>query len=135
MKGPLRGKFVGMMLLMVTFVAGGLVGAAANRVLEARPVTAAASAPDRGCEREQDVFERLDLSPQQRERVDEILARRREQADIFWQDAGPRLHELMDSTRAEIRNVLTPEQRAEYDRHRAERRERREREEQARRPR
>ncbi len=135
MSGPLRGRSVGLILLMVTFVAGGLVGAAANRVLEARPVTSSTSAPNTACEREQDVFERLDLTPQQQERVDEILARRREQADIFWQEAGPRLHELMDSTRTEIRNVLTPEQRAEYDRHRAERRERREREEQARRAR
>jgi Spy/CpxP family protein refolding chaperone len=128
MSAPMKGRYLGILLLMVTFVAGALVGAAANRVLEARPATAAAARPDSaGCvQRDQDIFARLDLTPSQRERIDEILARRREQADIFWQQAGPRLHELMDSTRAEIRMVLTPEQRAEYDRHRAERRSRQE---------
>jgi Spy/CpxP family protein refolding chaperone len=128
MRGATRGRYLGALLLMVTFVAGALVGAAANRVLEARPVTALASAPvSAGCaDRDPDIFATLALTPEQRERVDEVLARRREQADAFWKESGPRLSELMDSTRAEIRTVLTPEQRAEYDRLRAERRERHE---------
>jgi Spy/CpxP family protein refolding chaperone len=136
-RGRMSGSSIGLALLVITFVAGALAGAAVNRVLEARPASTAAAPAQRGSceEREQDVFERLDLSPQQRERVDEILTRRREQADIFWQESGPRLRVLMDSTRAEIRNVLTPEQRAEYDRHRQERKERRDREEQERRER
>jgi Spy/CpxP family protein refolding chaperone len=106
-------------------VVGGLVGAAASRVLEARPAAPAGEqATGDACEqKDRDLLASLDLSPPQRERIDEILARRRQQADAFWQDAGPRLHELMDSTRAEIRTVLTPEQRAEYDRLRTERRE------------
>jgi Spy/CpxP family protein refolding chaperone len=128
MKGAIRGRHLGVLLLMVTFVAGALVGAAANRVLEARPVTALASAPvSAGCaDRDPDIFASLSLTPEQREQVDEVLARRREQADAFWKESGPRLSELMDSTRAEIRVVLTAEQRAEYDRLLAERRERHE---------
>jgi len=128
MKGAMRGRYLGVLLLMVTFVAGALVGAAANRVLEANPVTALASSPvSAGCaDRDPDIFATLALTPEQRERVDEVLARRREQADAFWKESGPRLSELMDSTRAEIRVVLTAEQRAEYDRLRAERRERHE---------
>jgi Spy/CpxP family protein refolding chaperone len=128
MKGAMRGRYLGVLLLMVTFVAGALVGAAANRVLEARPVGTLASAPSSaGCaDRDPDIFASLSLTPGQREQVDEVLARRREQADALWKESGPRLSELMDSTRAEIRVVLTAEQRAEYDRLLAERRERHE---------
>lgn len=118
------GRFLGMLLLTVTFVVGGLVGAAAHRVLEASspPVPVAENSRGGCAERDRDIFATLDLSPQQRVRVDEILERRRAQADAFWQESGPRLQELTDSTRAEIRRVLTPEQRAEYDRIREERR-------------
>jgi len=75
--------------------------------------------------RDSDIFDQLGLTPEQRTRVDEILEARKMHVDAFWNEAGPRLRAIVDSTRAEIREVLTPEQRAEYDRIREERRRRR----------
>jgi hypothetical protein len=49
------------------------------------------------------------------------MARRRERTDALWQTDGARIRAAVDSTRAEIRAVLTPAQATEYDRLRAER--------------
>lgn len=118
-----RGRYLGLVLLAVTFTVGALVGAATHRVLEARPAATAPARAGAGCaEADRDIFASLELTGEQRGRVDQILARRREQAEHFWQDAGPRLQALMDSTRSEIRAVLTEEQREQYDRLREERR-------------
>lgn len=121
-----RTRTLGIALLAVTFLVGGLAGAAFLRVLSAQEE--AATAPDpggcrgKGGGKEAFLIDRLELSPEQRARVDGILERRREQTEAFWEREGGRLHLIVDSTRAEIRSVLSPAQQAEYDRLRAEHR-------------
>ncbi|HEV3052198.1 MAG TPA: hypothetical protein VGX50_17950, partial [Longimicrobium sp.] len=61
------------------------------------------------------LFEEVDLSPEQRARIDAIMARRRALTDSLWQTDGARIRAAVDSTRAEIRAVMTPAQAAEYD--------------------
>ena len=134
---PRRTRLLGIGLLVATYIAGAFSGAAFDRLLGADPVNVTRSttepAPkkhpdDRDHEprdREADIFDRLGLTPEQRARVNEILEARKTHVDAFWNEAGPRLRAIVDSTRAEIREVLTPEQRAEYDRIREERRRRR----------
>lgn len=131
-RNPSRMRIAGMALLAVTFAVGMLAGTAFGRVLTAREPDAAAAAA--GCEQKRGphhIFDELDLTPEQRARIDGIMARRRERTDSLWQTDGARIRAAVDSTRAEIRGVLTPVQAAEYDRLRAERDEKKRREREA----
>ncbi|CAN5335448.1 hypothetical protein BH24GEM2_BH24GEM2_06180 [soil metagenome] len=121
----MRSKILGAILLIATFVAGGLAGAASLRVLNAAEPTPALP-PGSHCHGPHEKgggkwLEQLDLSAEQRTRVEQIMERRRAQMGVFWENEGSRLRVLVDSTRNEVRSVLTPGQRAEYDRLRAER--------------
>jgi Spy/CpxP family protein refolding chaperone len=116
-RNPSRMRMAGMALLAVTFAVGMLAGTAFGRVLSAREPAAAASTA--GCEQKRGphyIFDELDLSPEQRTRIDGIMARRRERTDSLWKTDGTRIRAAVDSTRAEIRAVLTPQQAVEYDR-------------------
>jgi Spy/CpxP family protein refolding chaperone len=125
-----RPRLLGMALLVATFVAGGLAGAASSRVLAAREPAAHPAASDEGrrCQGDRGpggatmrILNQLDLSAGQRARIDTITARRRAQMDAFWEGPeGRRMRAIVDSARAEIRAVLTPTQAAEYDRLKAE---------------
>ena len=130
--GAGRLRFAGALLLAATFAVGGLGGYSLAQ-LAGRGDAAQADQPE--CEdRERNrarYYESLGVSPEQKARIDEILEARKQQMDLFWAEHGPRMEQIVDSARAEIRNVLTPEQRAEADRRRAERRAKREREEEA----
>jgi|SRR5690606_16241879 len=120
-----RTRRLGLMLLAAAFFVGGLTGAAFDRVFAGETPPPARSAtqcePERN-DRREDVFASLGLSHDQRARIDEILEHRREQTEAFWEEHGPLLRGIVDSARAEIRALLTPEQRAEYERMLAERR-------------
>lgn len=60
--------------------------------------------------------QRLGLNPEQEEEIRGILERRHEVADSIMRGVFPRLRAQLDSTRAEVREVLTPEQRERFDR-------------------
>lgn len=116
-----RTRLTGMALLVITFAAGMLAGTATNRVLGAREPDARAAARCPGDERgPHSIIDELDLPPAQRVRVDSIMALRRQRTDSLWQQDGQRIRAAVDSTRAEIRTVLTPAQATEYDRLREE---------------
>jgi Spy/CpxP family protein refolding chaperone len=126
-----RTRLTGMALLIVTFAAGMLAGTAFSRVLSAREPAAAAAKDCPPAERgPHSILDQLELEPGQRARVDSIMERRRERTDSLWQQDGQRIRAAVDSARAEIRTVLTPQQAAEYDRlrqeHEAERKRKRE---------
>ncbi len=55
------------------------------------------------------------LSAPQRTRIDSVLVARRGQIDGFWRGPGQSLRAILDSTRADVRAVLTPEQRVRFD--------------------
>ena len=55
------------------------------------------------------------LSAAQRGRIDSVLVARRGQIDGFWRGPGQALRAILDSTRSDVRAVLTPEQRARFD--------------------
>ena len=71
-------------------------------------------------------LEALDLTAEQQQRIDRILAEKERQTELFWDSAGPRLRQIVHTARAEIRDVLTPAQRETYDAILTERRARRE---------
>jgi Spy/CpxP family protein refolding chaperone len=112
-----RARVTGVLMLAVVFAAGALAGAATMRVVSADETHVMRSqkpAPD--------LLDRLELTPEQRERVDVILERRRSEMEEFWDEHRPALRAIADSARAELRSVLTPEQRLIEEEFRAARR-------------
>ena len=65
---------------------------------------------------EEDFLETLGLSQTQLDSVDHLLEGREDRLEDYWKSRLPDLQALLDSSRREIRALLTPEQRAAYDR-------------------
>jgi hypothetical protein len=65
---------------------------------------------------EEDFLETVGLSQSQLDSVDHLLDRREDRLEDYWKSRLPDLQALVDSSRREIRALLTPEQRAAYDR-------------------
>lgn len=124
-----RTRLAAVAILLATFVAGGLAGMAFERTRAGdpapRPGRGGGPGPPAGVFAPgSPLVERLDLSPEQRERVEAILREDRQKARAAMQEMQPRLRARFDSTQAAVREVLTPAQREEFDRIQAERRER-----------
>jgi Spy/CpxP family protein refolding chaperone len=57
----------------------------------------------------------LDLTIEQRRQVAEILRRAQEEGRRMHEEMLPRVHELIEATQEEMREILTPEQRERFD--------------------
>lgn len=114
--GAGRPRLLGFALLAVTFIAGALAGAAVDRVLVAEGGERAERERDREGGRRAYVIDQVEMTADQRSDIDAILEQRAERMQSVWREASPRLEAITDSARLEIMQVLTPEQRAEYER-------------------
>ncbi|MEP7087604.1 MAG: hypothetical protein ABI884_09730 [Gemmatimonadota bacterium] len=121
--GPWRNRIAVSLLLLMVFAAGMVTEAWVRRFRSQRVHTMMTGerAPF-GAERDRHFGEELGMDSLERVRVDSIFARRRVQIDSFWNGPGKSLRQIMDSTREEVRAVLTPEQRARFDRRHMDRR-------------
>ncbi len=112
-----RVRVQGVALLLLAFVAGVLGGMAAERIrathFASQPPPSMALGPGRDALPAG--LNRLDLSADQQERIRTILAARQPITDSLVRTTMPRLMAIHDSVRAEIRAVLTPEQRQRFD--------------------
>jgi Spy/CpxP family protein refolding chaperone len=114
-----RARLTGLVVLAIAFLVGSLTGAAAIRVADSdAPVLMRGKAKQSPAP----LLERLELTAVQREQVDAILERRRQEMEQFWNVHRPTLRAIADSARAELRSVLTPEQREIEEQYMAERR-------------
>ncbi len=114
-------------VLLVTLVAGFLLGLVWSRTSSAQAETGAPTAPaavaaeeadeDRGGEtrRRGLIVERVGLSAEQQVQVDSIVGHSRTMMRQLRADYRTGYGELIESTRSSIKAVLTPEQAAEYD--------------------
>lgn len=114
--GPWRGRLAVGLLLVLVFGAGMITEASVRRFRMRHMHMTMGGRPPFGAERDRHFGEELGLDSLQRARVDSVFARRRVQIDSFWNGPGRALRAIMDSTRDEVRSVLTPEQRARFDR-------------------
>lgn len=121
-------RVIGAAMLVATFVAGGVVGAALHQTVFAdQPPAQQPVDRTRDGERRQqrrDPYEGLGLSVEQRAAIDSVVARGRLEVDAFNKQYGPILEAIRDSTREAIDRIFTPEQRAELERRRELRRQR-----------
>lgn len=109
-----RVRLQGIALLALAFVAGALGGMALERVRASR----LGPEPREWTPRRGDLppgLGRLDLTAEQRTRIETIFRTSWPRTDSVLRASLPRLEAIHDSVRAEIRTVLTPEQRQRFD--------------------
>lgn len=115
-----RMRLLGVGILAVAFIAGALSGAAVDRVMSADEPERTERTRDRDGDRNGDrghyIIDRVEMADEQRAEIDQILEQRAHRMRAVWREVEPRLDAITDSARTEIMQVLTPEQRAEYER-------------------
>ena len=110
-----RSRLALVALLIAVFVSGGLAGAAGDRLLhadEALERRHRGYGKHHGMER---LLDELELSQEQRAEIERVLDRHRPRVEAIWDSCKPRMSAHIDSTNAEIRALLTPEQRDTFD--------------------
>ncbi|MFO7894888.1 MAG: hypothetical protein R6U63_14230 [Longimicrobiales bacterium] len=102
-------------LLAVTFIAGALAGAAVDRAVNSDSRVESRERQEDNDRERSYIIDRVDMSEGQRATIDSILDLRVHRMRAVWREVGPRLDAITDSTRSEIMDVLTPEQREQYE--------------------
>ncbi len=107
----MRSRQTATMFLLGALLTGGVLGFSANRVFAGgrKPLVQ----PQRQL-RDQ-LAERLQLTPAQRERVDSILDDRHRQMNEVLKPVRPRMDSIRLNARANIRRILTPAQDVEFE--------------------
>lgn len=108
-----RTKLVAALLLVLSFVVGGLTGMAMEEALGIDWFEFLDEDYDRGNDR---LLVGLDLSSDQRSRAEQILEREEERLEDYWEDRLPEIQGILQETYSEIRGILTPEQQGRFDR-------------------
>jgi Spy/CpxP family protein refolding chaperone len=105
-----RARIVGIMALLAVFVAGGAAGVAADRLWSSgRGIRVKLEARNSG------ILDKLGLTPEQRSRAEAIMERKTPRTEGMLMEVGERLQLIADSVDAELRAILTPEQRMRLD--------------------
>ncbi|MFQ5525301.1 MAG: hypothetical protein ACE5GX_03490 [Thermoanaerobaculia bacterium] len=110
-------KALAILAAAALFASGLAIGALGVHLFYSQKVTGAASPPmPVGPMFERWVVRYLDLNKEQRGQVREILEHSRIEAEELRREMGPRLEMLNRQTTEAIAEVLTPEQRAQFER-------------------
>ena len=104
-------------VVVVAFIAGILVGVAGDHLYLIRsgrlsPRRTARFAADRMAD---NLGRELQLSPQQKTQVQQIIERHRARIDATMSSVRPRVRLEIDATNKEIETILTPEQRTKFE--------------------
>lgn len=112
-----RRRLAGVVGYLGVFLLGAVTGGSVMRATDAR--SDATVFDDQGGNRHRmyvwSLDKKLDLTAPQRQRIEAILATHDGERDAISAPVEPRLKELRALIRGEIREVLTPEQRGEFD--------------------
>lgn len=107
-----RPRVVAALLLALTFVSGGLAGMA----LEEAAGLDWFDFLDEDARRDDRLLAGIDLTGAQREQVERILERQEDQLEEYWAARLPEMQAIAAGSYDGIRAVLTPGQRAVFDR-------------------
>ena len=105
-----RSRAIAAALLAVTFVAGAAAGVVADRLLVPAPTMRTRMVRDMS-----GVLDKLGLSPDQRVRAESIIQRSGPRTEEAMREAAELLRTASDSVDAELRALLSPEQRVRLD--------------------
>jgi hypothetical protein len=119
-----RPRRIAVLLLAAAFVVGLAAGAVLEEVVDDVSWPWAERADGRqpnsddpwDDDAEEAFLERLGLRPEQLQAIDRALDAREDRLERYWEGKLPELRGIIDSSRAEIRLLLSPEQQAAYDR-------------------
>jgi Spy/CpxP family protein refolding chaperone len=103
-------RLIGAAMLLAAFIAGVAAGLAFDRVVRPEPRLKTVVVADMSR-----VLDKLELTAQQRGQADSILQRRAPTTERMMLDVAERLRGLSDSVDAELRAILTPQQRVRLD--------------------
>jgi Spy/CpxP family protein refolding chaperone len=121
-----RMRLLAVLTLLVVFVAGGLVGAAVERGRDHRrgpdrlPRGEGRRGPPPMFAEGSPIAERLNLTEAQRDSIERITERDRVRADSIFRETRRGMRARFDSTMMAVDSVLTPAQRAEWQKIRQE---------------
>ena len=108
-----RTAIIAAIVIVLAFVAGFAAGFVADRYLVVRRGPGPHPMAVRAMTERLD--HHLDLTDEQRQKIEQILARRHRDMDKQWADTRSRMRKQIEETNAEIARVLTPEQRAKFE--------------------
>lgn len=103
------------LVVAITFGAGIAVGVFVDRALMVRQGRPDHVPPFASNMMAQRLARHLDLTPAQRRQVEQILERRHARMNKLWSSVQPDVRREIESTNEEIERVLTPQQRAEFE--------------------
>ena len=109
-RSPGRTRSLAAVVLAITFVSGGLAGAGVHHLFRPPPPLGPFDLP----------VHELDLTAEQRAKIDAVLASHQPQIAETTREVFPKMKQIGDQIRAQIREVLTPKQREIVDRLEAE---------------
>jgi hypothetical protein len=106
-------KWTAVFLVFIAFGSGILVGFFGEHILRTRfsrhiPPRAAHFLVNR-------LDRRLDLTDDQKKKIEAIIARRHARMNQIWDSARPRIEAEIEATNNEIASILTPEQRVKFE--------------------
>jgi hypothetical protein len=109
-------RWKAILALVMMFAAGLAGGALLEDIADdiERPAFAAEDDDD-GDYSEETILANLHLTPEQRASIERVFEAREDRLESYWDTQLPDLEALIDSSRGEIRVLLTPEQRTTYD--------------------
>ena len=105
-------RTLGALMLIVTFVSGGLVGMALEEALGIDWFEFLDTDRD---DRGRSLLAGLDLSSEQRARAKQVLERQADRLEKYWEDRLPEIEGILEESYAEIRGQLDADQRAKFD--------------------
>lgn len=111
-RGILTTTIVAVLLVLVAFGSGFVTGVATDRFVLRRGRGIPPAATTMMARR---LDRHLDLTDDQRAKVERILERRHERMNGLWAAIRPQLRQEIDAANAEIAGVLTPEQRQRFE--------------------
>jgi Spy/CpxP family protein refolding chaperone len=108
-----RARSIGALLLLVAFTVGSLTGMALEEALGIDWFEFLDEDTD---EPEDSLLVGLSLTREQRARAEEILERQEARLEEYWEGRLPEIQGILEESYAEIRSLLTPEQRPAFER-------------------
>jgi hypothetical protein len=116
-----RTRLVTALVLVAVFGAGVLLGLAADSNLDAEPTEVVVLATDDGAAAEEKprrsyIYEQVGPNESQLQLIDSIVAEHRARTNALDEEFRAEFRDILLGTREAIREVLTPEQAAEYQR-------------------
>jgi Spy/CpxP family protein refolding chaperone len=102
------------LVIVLSLIAGAILGIAADRTVLQR-VGRRPPDPRRAGEHFARMLEhRLDLTDEQKAKVQAIISRHSDATEAIFRETQPRIHAQMEATDREIEALLTPEQREKF---------------------